>query len=242
MTNVQAAKPELTVAINANGGLGMPATIRQARQSRLPGKLKSAVGRVAPSGFYPQGLSGLARPLAAIFRPRPAPPGTTRHHPRHPRHPRHLLDEYRAAARARRAARAAAHRRRQGIARPDPAGGGRVVHGIRLRRHHDRRGGPAPGRHQGPHLPPRPQHGRPVLRRPGGRHGPDERGHRADRAAPRWRGRAAVGDGAAPCPDPADRAANAEGGSAGAGAPTASQYSGQPIAGVQAAACGGQDA
>ena len=36
MTNVQAAKPELTVAINANEGLGMPATIRQARQSRLP--------------------------------------------------------------------------------------------------------------------------------------------------------------------------------------------------------------
>ena len=84
MTNVQAAKPELTVAINANGGLGMPATIRQAHQSRLPGKLKSAVGRVAPSGFYPQGLSGLARPLAATFRPRPAPPGTTRHHPAPP--------------------------------------------------------------------------------------------------------------------------------------------------------------
>lgn len=49
MTNVRAAKPDLTVAINANEGLGMPAIIRQARQSRLPGKLVSAVGTVAPS-------------------------------------------------------------------------------------------------------------------------------------------------------------------------------------------------
>lgn len=49
MTNVRAAKPDVTVAINANEGLGMPAIIRQARQSRLPGKLVSAVGTVAPS-------------------------------------------------------------------------------------------------------------------------------------------------------------------------------------------------
>ena len=49
MTNVRAANPELTVAINANEGLGMPATIRQARQSRLPGKFVAAVGTVAPS-------------------------------------------------------------------------------------------------------------------------------------------------------------------------------------------------
>lgn len=47
MTNVRAAKPDVTVAINANEGLGMPAIIRQARQSRLPGKLVSAVGTVA---------------------------------------------------------------------------------------------------------------------------------------------------------------------------------------------------
>jgi branched-chain amino acid transport system substrate-binding protein len=49
MTNVKAANPEVTVAINANEGLGMPATIRQARQSRLGGVFIAAVGTVAPS-------------------------------------------------------------------------------------------------------------------------------------------------------------------------------------------------
>jgi len=49
ITNVRAANPDVTVAINANEGLGMPATIRQARQSRLPGQLVAAVGTVAPS-------------------------------------------------------------------------------------------------------------------------------------------------------------------------------------------------
>ena len=49
ITNVRAADPDVTVAINANEGLGMPATIRQARQSRLPGQLVAAVGTVAPS-------------------------------------------------------------------------------------------------------------------------------------------------------------------------------------------------
>jgi branched-chain amino acid transport system substrate-binding protein len=47
MTNVRAANPEVTVAINANEGLGMPAIIRQAR--RLPGQLVAAVGTIAPS-------------------------------------------------------------------------------------------------------------------------------------------------------------------------------------------------
>ncbi|NYT62764.1 ABC transporter substrate-binding protein [Alcaligenaceae bacterium] len=49
LTNIHAANPDVTVAINANEGLGMPATIRQAKQSRLPGKLITAVGTVAPS-------------------------------------------------------------------------------------------------------------------------------------------------------------------------------------------------
>jgi len=49
LTNVRAANPDLTVAINANEGLGMPAIIRQARQARLPGALVAAVGTVAPS-------------------------------------------------------------------------------------------------------------------------------------------------------------------------------------------------
>jgi branched-chain amino acid transport system substrate-binding protein len=49
ITNVRAANPEVTVAINANEGLGMPAIIRQARQSRLQGQLVAAVGTVAPS-------------------------------------------------------------------------------------------------------------------------------------------------------------------------------------------------
>jgi branched-chain amino acid transport system substrate-binding protein len=49
LTNVRAVNPDVTVAINANEGLGMPALIRQARQSRLPGKLVAAVGTIAPS-------------------------------------------------------------------------------------------------------------------------------------------------------------------------------------------------
>ena len=49
LTNVKAANPEVTIAINANEGLGMPALIRQARQSRLDGDLVAAVGTVAPS-------------------------------------------------------------------------------------------------------------------------------------------------------------------------------------------------
>jgi branched-chain amino acid transport system substrate-binding protein len=49
LTNIRALNPEVTVAINANEGLGMPALIRQARQSRLGGQLVTAVGTVAPS-------------------------------------------------------------------------------------------------------------------------------------------------------------------------------------------------
>jgi branched-chain amino acid transport system substrate-binding protein len=49
LTNVRAANPDLTVAINANEGLGMPAIIRQAKQGHLPGVLVAAVGTVAPS-------------------------------------------------------------------------------------------------------------------------------------------------------------------------------------------------
>lgn len=49
LTNVRAQNPEVTIAINANEGLGMPAIIRQAKQARLPGQLLTAVGTVAPS-------------------------------------------------------------------------------------------------------------------------------------------------------------------------------------------------
>jgi branched-chain amino acid transport system substrate-binding protein len=49
MTSVKAANPDVTVAINANEGLGMPALIRQARQMRVPGELLAALGTVAPS-------------------------------------------------------------------------------------------------------------------------------------------------------------------------------------------------
>lgn len=49
LSNIEAAKPDLTIAINANEGLGLPALMRQARQSRLPGTLVTAVGTVAPS-------------------------------------------------------------------------------------------------------------------------------------------------------------------------------------------------
>lgn len=49
LTNVRAANPDATIAINASEGLGMPALIRQARQARLPGQLVAAVGTIAPS-------------------------------------------------------------------------------------------------------------------------------------------------------------------------------------------------
>lgn len=49
LTNVRAANPDATVAINANEGLGMPALIRQARQMRIRGALVTAVGTIAPS-------------------------------------------------------------------------------------------------------------------------------------------------------------------------------------------------
>lgn len=49
LTNVKAANPDVTVTINANEGLGLPALLRQAKQSRLPGKIVNAVGTVAPS-------------------------------------------------------------------------------------------------------------------------------------------------------------------------------------------------
>jgi len=49
LTNVRAAEPDVTVAINANEGLGMPAIIRQFKQGRVPGQLLAALGTVAPS-------------------------------------------------------------------------------------------------------------------------------------------------------------------------------------------------
>ncbi|MET4129751.1 ABC transporter substrate-binding protein [Roseovarius sp. MBR-6] len=49
LSNVKAAEPDVTIAINANEGLGMPALIRQHSRSRVPGQLMAAVGTVAPS-------------------------------------------------------------------------------------------------------------------------------------------------------------------------------------------------
>jgi branched-chain amino acid transport system substrate-binding protein len=49
LTNVKAANPDVTVAINANEGLGMPSIIRQFKQGRVPGQLLAALGTVAPS-------------------------------------------------------------------------------------------------------------------------------------------------------------------------------------------------
>ncbi|HEY4067798.1 MAG TPA: ABC transporter substrate-binding protein, partial [Burkholderiaceae bacterium] len=49
LTNVQAANPDVTVAINANEGLGMPAIIRQFKQGHVPGTLLAALGTIAPS-------------------------------------------------------------------------------------------------------------------------------------------------------------------------------------------------
>jgi branched-chain amino acid transport system substrate-binding protein len=63
LSNVKAAEPDITIAINANEGLGMPAIIRQAKRSRLPGQLVAAVGTIAPSvikiaGDSAEGLVG----------------------------------------------------------------------------------------------------------------------------------------------------------------------------------------
>lgn len=63
LSNVKAAEPDITIAINANEGLGMPAIIRQASRSRLPGQLVAAVGTIAPSvieiaGDASEGLVG----------------------------------------------------------------------------------------------------------------------------------------------------------------------------------------
>ena len=49
LTNVRAANPDVTVVINANEGLGMPAILRQFKQGRVPGALLAALGTVAPS-------------------------------------------------------------------------------------------------------------------------------------------------------------------------------------------------
>lgn len=49
LTNVRAGYPGVTVIINANEGLGMPAILRQFKQGRVPGQLLAALGTVAPS-------------------------------------------------------------------------------------------------------------------------------------------------------------------------------------------------
>ncbi|TAM33593.1 MAG: ABC transporter substrate-binding protein [Burkholderiaceae bacterium] len=64
LTNVRAATPDVTVAINANEGLGMPAILRQFKQGRVPGELLAALGTVAPSvisvaGEAANGVSGV---------------------------------------------------------------------------------------------------------------------------------------------------------------------------------------
>ncbi len=61
LTNVRAAEPEITIAINANEGLGMPAIIRQAAGVQLPGELVAAVGTIAPSviGVAGEAANGL---------------------------------------------------------------------------------------------------------------------------------------------------------------------------------------
>lgn len=69
LTNVRAANPDITIAINANEGLGMPAIIRQARQARLPGKLVAAVGTVAPSVIKVAGKSANGLIGADIYFP-----------------------------------------------------------------------------------------------------------------------------------------------------------------------------
>jgi len=58
LTNVRAANPDVTVAINANEGLGMPVILRQFKQGRVPGQLLAALGTVAPSVISVAGEAG----------------------------------------------------------------------------------------------------------------------------------------------------------------------------------------
>lgn len=69
LTNVRAVNPDITVAINANEGLGMPAIIRQARQARLGGQLVAAVGTVAPSVIKVAGQAANGLVSADIYFP-----------------------------------------------------------------------------------------------------------------------------------------------------------------------------
>jgi branched-chain amino acid transport system substrate-binding protein len=73
LTNVRASNPDLTVAINANEGLGMPAIIRQAKQGRLPGTLVAAVGTVAPSVIEVAGEAANGLVGADIYFPQVEP-------------------------------------------------------------------------------------------------------------------------------------------------------------------------
>ena len=73
LTNVRAANPDVTVAINANEGLGQPAIIRQARQSKLPGALVAAVGTVAPSVIEVAGEAANGLVSADIYFPQVEP-------------------------------------------------------------------------------------------------------------------------------------------------------------------------
>jgi len=73
LTNIRAANPDITVAINANQGLGMPATIRQARQSHLGGKLVATVGTVAPSVIAVAGEAANGVVSADIYFPQVEP-------------------------------------------------------------------------------------------------------------------------------------------------------------------------
>ena len=73
LTNVRAANPDVTVAINANEGLGMPALIRQARQSRLAGQFVATVGTIAPSVIAVAGDSANEVVSADIYFPNVEP-------------------------------------------------------------------------------------------------------------------------------------------------------------------------
>jgi len=69
LTNIRAANPDVTVVINANEGAGLPATIRQFRQGRVPGQLVAAVGTVVPSVLQVAGSASDGLVSADIYFP-----------------------------------------------------------------------------------------------------------------------------------------------------------------------------
>jgi branched-chain amino acid transport system substrate-binding protein len=73
LTNIRAANPDVTMAINSNQGVGVPAIIRQFKQSRVPGQLINSVGTIIPSLLNVVGSAADGLVSADIYFPNEEP-------------------------------------------------------------------------------------------------------------------------------------------------------------------------